>query len=51
MTYEAAKKAVITAKQAEQEIIKHHLHPQDFYNEVGKKDMYKAREVLKWLGY
>ena len=51
MTSAEAKKIQVTQKQAVQEIMKHSLNPEDFFAEVGKKELYKGSEVLNWLGY
>lgn len=41
----------VTQAEAFEEIKRHHLVPGDFVAEVGDKEMYKASEVLEWLGY
>ena len=54
MTYsESAQGITITHDRALQEIAKHHALAdlQEFYREYGKRETYKATDVLVWLGY
>ncbi len=53
MTYhESAKGQTITRRRALQELRNHGVDDaEEFFNEVGVKENYKAQEVLAWLGY
>jgi hypothetical protein len=51
--YESAQGQTITHDRAIQEIKKHGAFADiaDFYKECGKRETYKAQDVLIWLGY
>lgn len=53
--FESADCCAITRKRALHELEKHNLtNPEDiadFYRELGKLDIYRAQDVLSWLGY
>jgi hypothetical protein len=51
--FESAKGQTITHDRAIQEIKKHGSLADlaDFYKECGKRETYKAEDVLIWLGY
>ena len=51
MNYEEAIEAIVTRKEAQQEIEKHGLKFKDFSLDYGNFDTYKGSDVLKWLGY
>ena len=51
MSYDDAIAATVTKREAIAEIKAHGLDPQDFFDEVGKKEEYIGLEVLSWLGY
>lgn len=51
MSYDDAIEATVTKREAIAEIKAHGLDPQDFFDEVGKKEEYIGLEVLSWLGY
>ncbi|MEN4536634.1 hypothetical protein [Pantoea agglomerans] len=53
--FESAEYNAITHKRALEELAKHNLDdPKDieeFHTELGELDIYKAQDVLRWLGY
>lgn len=53
--FESAENTAISRKRALQELKRHHLSdPEDvaeFFRDLGKLDIYKAQDVLRWLGY
>ncbi|CAH0298957.1 hypothetical protein WB91_08700 [bacteria symbiont BFo1 of Frankliniella occidentalis] len=53
--FESAECCAITKKRALHEIEKHNLaSPEDitdFYRELGELNIYRAQNVLSWLGY
>ncbi|MGC1014380.1 hypothetical protein [Pantoea agglomerans] len=53
--FESAEDNAITYKRAMEELVKHNLNdPKDieeFHTELGEHDIYKAQDVLRWLGY
>jgi hypothetical protein len=51
MSYDDAIEAVVTKREAIAEIKDHGLDPQDFFDEVGRKEEYTGLDVLSWLGY
>jgi hypothetical protein len=52
MTYEEAKDATVTAKEARYEIeTMHSLCFDSFQQDYGYKDTYQGSDVLDWLGY
>jgi hypothetical protein len=51
MNYEQAIKAIISAKQARIEIERHGLSYADFIADCGKREAYKGKTILDWLGY
>lgn len=51
MNYDEAIEATISAKQARIEIERHGLSYADFVADCGKRDSYKGKTILDWLGY
>lgn len=51
MNYVEAIEATISAKQARIEIERHGLSYADFVADCGKRDSYKGKTILDWLGY
>jgi len=51
MSYDDAIEATVTRREAMREIKAHGLDPQDFFDEVGRKEEYIGLDVLSWLGY
>jgi hypothetical protein len=51
MSYDDAIESVVTRREAIAEIKAHGLDPQDFFDEVGRKEEYIGLDVLSWLGY
>jgi len=53
--FESAEGNAITHKRALEELTKHNINdPKDieeFHKELGELDIYKAQDVLRWLGY
>ncbi|WP_252120360.1 hypothetical protein [Symbiopectobacterium purcellii] len=53
--FESAENCVISRKRALYELETHNLSdPEDiadFYRELGDLDIYRAQDVLRWLGY
>lgn len=50
--FESAKNTPIRKKRALLELKRHHIHdPTEFYQELGDRDIYRAQEVLRFLGY
>lgn len=46
-----AMQAIVTRKQALDELRKHGADIEEFFEEVGDKPTYVGEEVLGWLGY
>lgn len=51
MSFEEAMDAKVTKEEASHEIVRHDLEPEDFFLEVGDRDLYSGSDVLGWLGY
>jgi hypothetical protein len=57
MTYsESAKDVTIDLDRAMKELKRHGIEPDSylvtyFFNDLGKKDTYRAADVLAWIGY
>jgi len=51
MTYAEARTATVSKHEAIAEIKAHCLDPEEFFQEVGKRAIYKASTVLGWIGY
>lgn len=53
MLYEDAmnEDTLVSAGMVAREIEKHGLVAKDFFDEVGQMDLYRAKDVLEWLGY
>ena len=51
MSFDDAIEAVVTKREAIAEIKAHGLDPQEFFDEVGRKEEYVGLDVLSWLGY
>ena len=51
MTYEQAIEAVVTRREAIDEIAAHGLDFSDFVEEYGNREEYQGADVLDWLGY
>ena len=51
--YESAKGVIITREKAIEEIAQHGLSNEVdlFFTDLGEKLLYKAQDVLNWLGY
>lgn len=50
--FESAKFTEISKKRALLELKRHHIDdPTEFYKELGKLEIYRAQDVLKFLGY
>ncbi|PIJ49352.1 hypothetical protein BL250_12510 [Erwinia sp. OLTSP20] len=53
--FESAENCAITRKRALYELEKHSLSAfediSDFYRDLGELDIYRAQDVLRWLGY
>lgn len=53
--FESAEGSAISRKRALYELQKHNLStPEDiagFYKDLGELDIYRAQDVLRWLGY
>lgn len=53
--FESAEGMAISHKRALEELAKHNQNDpkdiEDFYQELGELDIYKAQDVLRWLGY
>ena len=50
MSFDDAIEAVVTKREAIAEIKAHGLDPQEFFDEVGRKEDYIGLDVLSWLG-
>lgn len=51
MNYEEAIETKVSRKQAEREIKRHGLDPNDFFAEFGSREQYNGSDILGWLGY
>lgn len=53
MTFDEAMddETMVTRLDAERECRKHSLAPSEMFVELGDHPEYKARDVLRWLGY
>ncbi len=51
MNYIEAIDAIVTRKEAIEEIEKHGIDPKEFFQEIGEKEEYIGSDVLNWLGY
>lgn len=53
--YESAESMAISRARALQELAKHHFDREEdiaeFYENLGDCDIYRAQDVLRWLGY
>ncbi|MCR8998663.1 hypothetical protein [Rahnella perminowiae] len=53
--FESAEDCVISKKRALMELKKHNFDTQedvaDFYRDLNELDIYRAQDVLRWLGY
>ncbi|MEZ0585548.1 hypothetical protein ACA373_21645 [Erwinia sp. STN24] len=53
--YESAENTAINRARALQELARHHFDREEdiaeFYEDVGDSDIYRAQDVLRWLGY
>ncbi|WP_313397414.1 hypothetical protein [Acinetobacter variabilis] len=50
--YDSAESMAISRKRALEEIRTHGIDDTDeFYANLGDRDIYQAQEVLRWLGY
>ena len=41
----------LTKQEVVSEISQHDADPNDFFDEIGDKELYTGKEVLDWLGY
>ena len=51
MDYETAMTATVTRAEAVREIEQHQLPVDEFFADVGDKEIYRGADVLIWLGY
>lgn len=51
MSYEEALTETVTRQQAIRELVRHGVAPEEFFAELGDKEIYEGSEVLFWLGY
>ena len=51
MTLAEAWEVEVTREEAVREIKRHGLEPQEFFAEVGDREVYEGGEVLGWIGY
>lgn len=49
--YESAKGITVLKARAYKEVKDHGADWQEFVKDMGDKEIYKAQEVLQWLGY
>lgn len=51
MSFAEAMETHVATDDAEKEVLRHQLDPEDFFREVGERPWYTGAAVLEWLGY